>query len=345
MDPSSPHLAEPAWIGVAVLVPLAFVVLYYLSARARRRDISRLIASELAANLLRSYAPARRAVKGVLIVASAAALGLALCRPQWGIAALKSRAVGDDVVFVLDCSQSMLVQDVRPNRLARARLAILDFLEESVGGRAGLVAFAGQAFVHCPLTADHEAFRQALASIDQYAIPVQGTHIGRALEQAQRAMDKKSARKIMILLTDGEDLETSGIRTAEQLSDEGVRIYCIGVGTPAGGIVITRNEQGVALPLTDEMGRTVVSRLDETTLRAIAAATGGTYTRLGMLSEGMARIQRVLENSREMPQNTTVRHSGIERYYVPAAIGLVLLVAESFVSTRRRVDDEPEEHA
>ena len=154
-------------------------------------------------------------------------------------------------------------------------------------GRVGLVAFAGQAFLQCPLTFDYDAFREALLAVDEKTIPVPGTDIGRALDEAFLAMEKNDRRKIMVLVTDGEDLEKGGVAEAKRLAGKGVVVFTLGVGTPAGSPIQVAPEGARPDYVRDRSGAVVVSRLDETTLRAIAEATHGRYQALGALGEGM----------------------------------------------------------
>src|SRR5438105_3987951 len=162
MDLSNPHFAEPRWLWLACLGPLLLVLLQRYSAAARRRQLAQVAAPEFLAELTRSYSPLRRAVKNALLVLAVAGIGLGLARPQWGEQAEKSHLLDQDTVFVLDCSRSMLATDVAPSRLQRAKLAILDSVQRRGHRRVGLVAFAGQAFLQCPLTFDYSAFHDAL---------------------------------------------------------------------------------------------------------------------------------------------------------------------------------------
>ena len=130
-----------------------------------------------------------------------------------------------------------LATDVTPSRLQRAKLAISDFMRRHAHSRLGLVAFAGQAFLQCPLTFDYSAFEETLMIIDEKTIPVPGTDVGLALEEGYRALEKGERHKLLVLITDGEDLEKGGVREAERLAKEGVVIFTIGVGTPAGSEV------------------------------------------------------------------------------------------------------------
>ena len=333
----NPHFAEPRWLWLAVLAPLVLAALQRYSAWARQKQLARIAAPHFVEELTRSVSPARRAIKQALLVLAAAGVGLALARPQWGEQAEVSHMVGQDTLFILDCSRSMLASDVAPSRLQRAKLAILDYVQRRSHGRVGLIAFAGQAFLQCPLTFDYGAFQDALMGIDDKTIPVPGTDIGRALDEAYRAMDKNQRQKVLVLLTDGEDLEQGGVRTAETLAKEGVVVFTVGVGTPAGGEIQMVNEQGKPELVRDSRGEVVHSRLDEPTLRNIAQATHGAYYPLGPLGEGLAKVRLSLENLNAGSASAPARKLGVDRFHWPVAGALVLLVAESLIGTRRRV--------
>ncbi len=339
MDFSNPHFAEPHWLWLAVLGPLVLIALQRYSAWARRRQLAQLAAPEFVAELTRSYSPVRRALKNILLVLAVAGVGLALARPQWGEQTEVSHLYGQDTLFILDCSRSMRANDVAPNRLQRAKLAILDYVQHHWHGRVGLVAFAGEAFLQCPLTFDYAAFQDALLAVDDKTIPVPGTDIGRALDEASRAMDKTQRPKLCVLLTDGEDLEKGGVRTAEALAKQGVVVFTVGLGTPAGAEIQYLNEQGKSVLERDSRGEVVRSRLDETTLRAIAQATHGAYYPLGPLGEGLAKVRLALEDVNAASGAAPTRKLGVDRFHWPVAGVLALLVVESLIGTRRRLRD------
>lgn len=346
MDFRHPHFAEPAWLWLVVLAPAALFLLQRRSADARKKQIALLAAPELLGNLLRSHSPARRRLKNAMVLLCVTVIAVALARPQWGETTEVSRALGEDIMFVLDCSKSMLATDVRPSRLGRAKFAILDFVQKHGRGRVGLTAFAGQAFLQCPLTFDYDAFHDSLMAVDERSIPVPGTDIGRALEEAALAMEKNDRRKIMVLVTDGEDLEKSGIKTAQKLAEQGIVVYTIGVGTAAGGPIQIINERGTADYVRDLNGAIVTSHLDEATLTAIAQATHGTYHPLGALGEGLNQVRNVVENSSSATDYSKLRKLGVERFHIPVAAAIVLLVVESLVGTRRKLrQNKGENHA
>lgn len=269
------------------------------------------------------------------MLAVVALAGLALARPQWGELQSRDHWLGEDVMFVLDCSRSMLATDIAPNRLQRAKFSILDFVRRHGSGRVGLVAFAGGAFLQCPLTFDYAAFEAALMGMDERTIPTGGTDVGRALREAQHAMEKKSSRKLIVLLTDGEDLEKGGVREAEALAKDGVTVYTLGVGTPAGAEIRTMMPDGHMDFVRDEKGEVVRSRLDEATLTAIAKASGGKYQPLGRVGDGLARVREAVETTGPgTPGRTQAR--GVDRYHWPIALALILMVGESLIGTRRR---------
>ncbi len=336
MDFANPHFAEPHWLTLGLLGAICLVALHRHAARARRKQLALLVGDGLNATLSRSHSPGRRMLKNCLLVAIMVGLGVALARPQWGEQTEETVLVGEDLLFVLDCSRSMLAEDVRPNRLARAKYSILDFVQRHSLGRVGLVAFAGQAFLQCPLTLDYDAFRESLQAIDGKTIPVPGTDIGRAIDEALLAAEKFDRRKIIILVTDGEDLENTGIKTAQNLAKQGVQIFAIGVGSPSGTTIPAITETGQASIQRDSAGQVVQSRLDEKTLKAIASATGGSYAALGATGEGMNRVRQGIESANAAGSSVSSRKRGVDRFHVPLAVVLFLLVAESLVGTRRR---------
>jgi Ca-activated chloride channel family protein len=173
--------------------------------------------------------------------------------------------------------------------------------------------------------------------IDDKTIPIPGTDIGRALDEGVRAMDKTQRPKLLVLLTDGEDLEKAGVRIAEAVAKQGAVVFTVGVGTAAGTEIQIVNEQGRRELVHDSRGEVVRSRLDETTLRAIARATHGAYYPLGPLGEGLAKVRLALLNLSAGSAAAPARKLGVDRFHWPLAAVLVVLVAESLIGTRRRL--------
>ena len=336
MSFTQPHFAEPQWLWLAVFGPLALFALHRYSGWARQRQLARIAPPSVLSHLTASHSPLRRAFKEALLIMALGLIGLTLARPQWGQQPEAGQSLGKDTVFLLDCSRSMLATDVLPNRLERAKLAILDYVQRGGRGRVGIVAFAGQAFLQCPLTYDYTAFREALITIDERTIPIPGTDIGRALQEAFRASERNERQKLMVLVTDGEDLEKSGISVAQKVFNDGVVVYTIGVGTPAGSEIQMINEQGRLDLVRDSRGEVVRSRLDEPTLTAIAKVTKGAYFPLGPLGEGLTRVRLASEQLDAGTGTAPARKLGIDRFHFPLALVILLLVWESLSGTRRR---------
>ena len=330
------YFAEPRWLWLAAVAPMLLAWLQWRAANARRAQLAKMAAPHFVEQLTVSHSPARRSVKNILLLIVFIFAGLALARPQWGSLENANAFVGEDVVFVLDCSQSMTASDVLPSRMQRAKFAMLDFVRRQSHGRVGLVAFAGSAFLQCPLTFDAGAFEETLMGIDEKALPIPGTDIGRALNEASRAMDKKARRKMVVLVTDGEDLEKSGVTAAKNLATNGVVVFTIGVGTPAGKEIQTLNAAGQMELVRDAKGEVVRSQLDEPTLREIAQVTGGNYFPLGRLGDGLQQVSSAMHtlDTTGGLQATTKR--GVERFYFALTVFLLLVTLEPLIGTRRK---------
>jgi len=336
MNARALQFVAPQWLWFTALMLLITAMLFWVSAKARRRQLAEFADAARRDELLASHSTAKRAVKNTMLFLALLLVGIALARPQWGETEERVDRKGDDVVFLIDTSRSMLATDVTPNRLDRAKLAVLDFLHRHAGGRVGLVAFAGDAFLLCPLTLDYDAFEDSLRELDTDSVLVPGTDIASALLSGSRAFDKSERRKILVLVTDGEDLEREGINAAKDLAKDGVVVFTVGVGTPGGSLIHVQGRSGVPAPLLDEKGLPVTSRLDEATLRTIAATTGGTYRRLETITGGLADVASALKNPKSEPAAVFRKRLGIDRYRWPLTFAILLLVAESLLRTRRR---------
>lgn len=330
------HFGAPEWLWLALGAPALLALLQARAARERRRQLARMASPRFVRRLTRSHSPGRRRLKEGLVGLAFVFAAVGLARPQWGGVETSNAWLGEDMVFVMDCSLSMTTSDVLPSRMQRAKYAVLDFVRRESHGRVGLVAFAGSAFSQCPLTFDTGAFEESLLSLDEKTMPIPGTDIGRALTEAYHAMDEKSRHKMVLLVTDGEDLEKSGVAAARRLATNGVVVFTIGVGTPGGKEIQTVNAAGQAEVLRDAKGEVVRSRLDEATLREIAQATGGSYFALGAAGEGLRKAGAAMHSLDVTNGLKEAAQNGVDRYAWPLALALACVVAESLISTRRK---------
>jgi len=297
------------------------------------------VAEHLRAQLTSSLSIGRRRVKRGLFLAALALLFVALSGPQAGYQWEQVTRRGNDIMFAVDTSRSMLTPDVRPSRLARAKLAIEDFTDRLDGDAVGLVAFAGSAFLQVPLTTDYDAFRDSVNALDTNIIPRGGTNIASAIREAQSALDQRTGSdKILILVTDGEDLAGNALVAAKAAAQQdGLKIYTVGVGTPNGDLIALPADQGGGY-VKDPAGNLVKSRLDESGLKAIAAATGGSYAPLGAEGEGLEAIyQQALAPLVKHDLASSQHRVYTQRYQWPLAAALGMLLASVLLGTRRRI--------
>jgi Ca-activated chloride channel family protein len=332
------RFGNPWWL---LAVPIACAALVWIWHRYDVRQnaaLSRFVAAHLRDQLTRSVSVARRRIRRGLLLAAIACLCAALAGPLVGFRWELISRRGNEIVFAIDTSRSMLTADVKPNRLVRAKLAIDDFANQLDGDAVGIVAFAGSAFLICPITLDYGAFHETLNAIDTNTIARGGTNIESAIAEAQHALHRHpGADKILILVTDGEDLEGSAVAAARNAAQQDhLKIYAVGVGTAAGDLIALPADQGGGY-VKDETGALVKSHLDEDKLKAIAAATGGFYVPLGAEGEGLQLVLKtVLDTIDQHDLSFRQQRVYIERYQWPLATSFALLVASLLIGPRRR---------
>jgi Ca-activated chloride channel family protein len=317
---------QPYWLLVGLLVSITLIWAWRRYDARQRGALARFVAPHLRRELTRSVSRLGRITQRGLFLAAVVCLCVALAGPLLGYHWEQISRRGNEVVFAIDTSRSMETPDVKPNRLTRAKLAVDDMARQLDGDAIGIVAFAGSAFLVCPLTLDYGAFHESLDAVDVHTIPRGGTNISSAIQEAQTALRRHpDSDKTLILLTDGEDLEGSAVTAAAAAAkQDGLKIYTIGVGTAAGDLIPVPPGQGGGF-VKDENGAFVRSHLDEDALQAIAKATGGMYAPLGAQGEGLDEILRRAFGGLEK-HDLAFRQQRVynERYQWPLAASLVL---------------------
>jgi Ca-activated chloride channel family protein len=330
--------AHPGWLGVGLTACLGALWTWRGYDARQRKALEAFISPHLGSELTRSISVSRRRLKRGLFIAAVALAFAALAEPQAGFHWEQVKRRGNDIIFAVDTSRSMLTPDVKPNRLVRAKLAIDDFVGRLGGDAVGLVAFAGSAFLQCPLTLDYGAFHESLAALDTHIIARGGTDISSAIRAAQSALrNRAGSDKVLILVTDGEDLEGDALDTAKAaFKQDGLKIYTVGVGSANGDLIPLPADQGGGF-LKDNQGRFVRSRLDEPALKALAQATGGSYAPLGAQNQGLEVIYaQALAPLAKHDLESRTEKVYIERYQWPLALCLACLLSSLLVGTRRR---------
>jgi Ca-activated chloride channel family protein len=338
MDETSLQFAQPYWIIVGLVVCTAIVGLFIRFDRRRESDLAKLVHPRFRQRLTEGFSPWLRNFKRGLWLLAVLLLFVAIARPQKGYEWREVKRKGIDILFAVDTSRSMLAEDLTPNRLERARLGIIDFVARLEGDRVGLIPFAGSAFALCPLTLDYEAFQESLNALDTDLIPRQGTDLASAIKEAERLFDENgNNHRVLVLLTDGEDLQGDVIDAAKAAAKNGMAIYTVGVGSPEGANIPIPLGNGRKDFVRDESGKVVKTTLDETTLKKIAEVTNALYAPLGRGAEGLDTIYQ--EKLRLVPKselNQRMERIPLERFEWPLGAAIILLLFEFFIVDRRR---------
>ena len=325
---------DPVWLTMTPILLLLFGGVLAYGFRQRDALLGRFAASRLLEQLTEQASVTRTWIKAGCILLAVLAIGIALARPQLGVEWSERKARGLDIVFILDSSKSMLATDLRPTRLDRAKLAIIDLVERLEGDRIGLIAFAGQAFLQTPPTLDYSAFHESLNAIDPNIMTSGGSDLGNAINEATEAFPSENNVKVVVLLTDGEDLSGNAATAAVTAREDGIQVFAIGIGTPEGEYLRIRNEQGIEEFVRDSSGQPVLSKLDEGTLQAIAQGTGGSYSRLSSDSLDQLYNSVIARLPRE-ERESELQEIGIERFQWALASALVFLVFDILIRRRR----------
>jgi Ca-activated chloride channel family protein len=321
------------WGLAALLLVAALGAFFVWARRERARALARFVAAALQPSIAPDVDPRRRTLRAGLLVAAAACLVFALAGPMWGFRWEQVRREGIDLVVALDTSRSMLATDVKPNRLARAKLAVRDLVDVARGDRLALVPFAGTAFLECPLTLDTGAFLEALDAIEVGIIPRGGTALPAAIDQSLDAFEGRQANhQAIVLITDGESHEGDLDAAVGRAKERGVRIFTVGIGTTEGELI--PGEGGAFVK--DRKGQVVKSRLDEATLERIATDTGGVYLHAAGPGLGLTELytNHIATLDKRELESTLERRYEL-RYQLPLGLALLLLLLEPFVGERR----------
>ena len=316
-----------------VLVPL-LVVLHVYASRRGRALLDRFGEHDLVRRLRPAVSVAARRWKASLVVAAVTLLAIAVARPQFGTRVETLRREGQDVVVALDVSRSMYAEDVAPNRLERAKIEVGRIIQRLDGDRIGLVAFAGDAFVQSPLTADYGAAMMFLGAMDPESMSTQGTDLARAIEVSIEALaETPPENRIIVVVTDGEDHEGGLAEALLAAGEAEVTIHTVGVGSSEG--VPLPDAGGGGRFRRDDAGNVITTRLNETALQDVALQTGGEYHRIGQGAGGLGRlVERIEGGGREVESREVTQYE--EQFQIFLGAALLLLLFEFIIPGRRR---------
>jgi Ca-activated chloride channel homolog len=331
------RFSNPIFLFLLILVPL--MAGFYVYAFRQKRKLTDIFGnSELLGRITTPGVLKRQRLKAVLAVLALFFILLALAGPQLGTRMTEVKRRGVDVIIAIDCSRSMLAEDMKPDRMEKAKRELVSVIDKLNGDRVGIIAFAGQAFLQCPLTLDYSAAKMFLGIIDTNLIPQPGTAIGSAIRLAVKCFSQRERKyKVLILLTDGEDHDSDPEGAADEAKKEGIRIFTIGFGSPEGEIIPVKDENGnLSGYIKDKNNETVMSKLDETLLQKIALVTGGKYY---LSTGGELEIDRIYDEISSMEKKelqSRLLNLYEDRFQYFLLLAIILLAAE-FILTESGV--------
>lgn len=328
-------LEHPNFLYLLLLIPL-FILIFWYYMSWKKRKLALFGDMSLVSRLVPEFSPARYWFKAAIFSTALLFLIMGMANPQIGSKLEEVKRKGVDLVIALDVSNSMMAEDIKPNRLARAKMAISRLIDRLESDRLGLVIFAGKAFTQLPITHDHAAAKMFLSSISPYSIDVQGTAIGVALEHAFKCFEENKYRnKAIIVISDGENHEDDPIGAAQMIANNGVFIHTIGIGSPDGAPIPEFSNNRMTGYKKDASGHTVMTKLDEATLRKIASIGNGTYTRATNIDIGLDKIFDDIKEMEKQQYESKVFSSYESRFQYFIGLAILLLILEMIISNKK----------
>jgi Ca-activated chloride channel family protein len=326
---------NPEYLNLLWLIPIIILLLFWLNKR-RKNLLSEFAELNLHNSIIPDYSNAKTKIKSAIVILAIALLILAAANPQVGTKLQEVKQTGIDVFICLDVSLSMSAEDIKPNRLEKAKYQISNLIQKLKGDRIGLIIFAGQAYIQFPLTTDYPAANLFLNAVDFNSVPQQGTAIAAAINMAVQSFDTASTQKAIVIITDGEDHEGDIESAVENAVDKGIKIYTIGLGSPDGAPIPVYDERGNLRGFkTDNQGNTVLTKLNEQILKEIANNGDGAYYRGNNYEDYLDKIYSDLSQLEKSEYGTKKVTDYESRYYYLLIPALLLLIIEFFISERK----------
>lgn len=326
---------NPEYLNLLLIIPIG--IIYFLWINNRRKKILRRFADEnLHSAIIPDHSSAKTKIKNVLILLTLSLLILAAANPQVGTKLQEVKQTGIDVFICLDVSLSMSAEDIKPNRLEKAKYQISNLILKLRGDRIGLIIFAGQAYIQFPLTTDYSAANLFLNAVDFNSVPQQGTAIAEAINMATKSFDTASTQKAIIIISDGEDHEGDIESAVNNAIEKGIKIYTIGLGSPEGVPIPIYDQRGNLSGFkTDNAGNTVLTKLNEQILKEIAIKGDGVYYRGNNYEDYLDKIYTDLSKLEKSEYGTKKVTDYESRYYYLLIPAIILLMLEFFISERK----------
>ena len=324
------------FLYLLVLIPLLIIGIIMYS-KWQKNSILKFGDINLLNQLMQSHSIFRKKIKNTLFVLAITFLIVGLSNPQVGTKMEEVKREGVDLMIAIDLSYSMMAQDIKPNRLERAKQAISRLIDKLEGDRIGLVVFAGEAYVQLPITTDYSAAKLFLSTVNTSIIPTQGTKIGNAIDLCSKSFDKENAQsKAIIIITDGETHDEEAIESAKKAKEEGIYIHTLGMGLTKGGPIPIYNKYGSTSEFRkDRQGNVIITKLNESMLEEIALAGEGTYIRANNSKSGLSSLFEEINKMEKKEIGTMIFTNYKDRFQIFIGISLVLLILNLFFLERK----------
>lgn len=323
------------WLYALLLIPL-LVWFFRASMQWQRQASARLGQAPLISRLMPDYSAQKRRTKFLLYLFAYFFMVVGLANPQIGAKLEKIQRQGIDVVIAIDVSNSMLAEDIQPNRLERAKQLVSRIIDNMKDDRIGLIVFAGNAYLQMPLSSDYSAAKLFLKTINTDIVPTQGTAIADAIELAQNTFSEESKKhNALLIISDGENHEADAVTAAQKATEEGLTIYTLGIGSPEGARVPVVVNGRTADYKRDDSGNYVVSKLNEDILQQIAQAGNGQYLRIAGAKNEVADVLSALDSMQKRSFEDHIVTDYADQFQYFLGIALILLLIEFFTSERK----------
>lgn len=329
------RFGDPEYLFALVLLPI-LIIIYLIFSNKRKKAIREFGNPELLAPLMPNASPSRQGWKFTILLVALAFLIVGIARPQFGAKLQKMKRKGVEIIIALDVSNSMMAEDIQPNRLERAKMAISRLTDRLKNDKLGLIVFAGDAYIQIPITTDYTSAKLFLSSINTSIVPKQGTAIGSAIDLAMKSFTPESeSSKAIVIITDGENHEDDAVSEAKAANEDGIIVHTIGMGLPQGGPIPVINANGQKDFRKDKNGQVVVTKLDEKMLQEIAAAGGGKYVRANNTEVGINAIYDEINDMQKTELESRIYSDYNDQFYYFIAVAFALLLIEFMLLERK----------
>jgi len=329
------RFAHPEYLNALYLLPI-LVIIFYLLYKNKNRLLEKFADKELHSVIVSSYSNVKNYIKFGIVLLAFVCLIIAAANPQVGTKLQEVKQTGIDVFILLDVSRSMSAEDIKPNRLEKAKYQISNLVQKLHGDRIGLIIFAGKAYIQFPLTTDYSAAGLFLSAVDVNSVPQQGTSIRSAINLAVESFDSSSTEKVIITITDGEDHEGDVMDAVDKAVSNGIKIYTIGLGSTGGVPIPVYNRRGDMVGFKkDNEGNTVLTKLDEESLKQIASAGNGEYFRGNNYEDYLDKIYNELSELKKSEFGVKKVTGYEDRFYYFLIPAILLLIIELFISEKK----------